>query len=166
MAALSQRCARFVMPSLLQLASVNRAYHIISIASPHIQSFPSSTLSTDHHSSPLLPSHHFSSSSSPPDYNINLTPSQLNSLKSSCHLVDVRQPEELVNEVPMIPGAQNIPLGELGEVIDTLPQENVVFMCRGGVRSVVAVNMGLQAGMKQPRHLEGGMNAWSKEFTK
>ena len=97
-------------------------------------------------------------------YNRNLLPRELDAIKSDCNLVDVRQPEELVHEMPAIPGAVNVPLGELEGRIGELPKENVVFICRGGVRSARALGIAEQAGFAEPRHLDGGMVAWAAEF--
>eukprot|EP00116_Pleurobrachia_bachei_P003272 sb/3463534/ len=88
-------------------------------------------------------------------YNRNLLPRELNAIKSDCNLVDVRQPEELVHEMPAIPGAVNVPLGELEGRIGELPKDNVVFICRGGVRSERALGIAEQAGFTEPRHLDG-----------
>ena len=52
-------------------------------------------------------------------------------------LVDVRQPEEY--RASHLPGATLIPLQDLPERIDELPQDrNIVFYCRSGIRSRAA----------------------------
>ena len=91
----------------LSARSLNRA--AITRPSPRIYHItrPSSSPSL------LPPSSNSRQFSSYPDYEINLTPLQLDDIKSNCNLIDVRQPEELVSEVGAIAGAVNIPLGEL-----------------------------------------------------
>ena len=76
-------------------------------------------------------------------------------------LVDVRQPEEY--RASHLPGATLIPLQDLPERIDELPQDrNIVFYCRSGKRSQAAAIF-LAA---QPRAagevytMDGGMLAW------
>jgi len=106
---------------------------------------------------------YLSSVPDPPDYNINLTPQQLSEILEQCNIVDVRQPEELIAE-GVIPGAKNIPLGELPGQIENIDSENAVFICRAGIRSLKAISLALQAGFVKPRHLEGGMLAWNDAF--
>lgn len=55
------------------------------------------------------------------------------------HLVDVREPEELISN-GAIEGAINIPLGELEERKDEILnlEGDVIFFCRSGNRSVKA----------------------------
>jgi len=79
-------------------------------------------------------------------------------------LIDVRRPEEFVGELGHIPGAVLVPLGE--ELMSFLktqePQEEIVFVCRSGVRSATACQMGLQLGIKSVLNLQGGMVRWNQ----
>ena len=158
MAVSACRYARFTVPTLSHLTSVNCAtalprfctfYSCTALPNISNTSFPTSS----HTSSRFL-----SSTSDSPNYNVNLTPNELNEIKSACHIVDVRQPEELI-ATGALPGARNIPLGELSAHIHHLPQDNVVFICQRGIRSISAIQLG-----NRPRHLEGGMDAWNQEL--
>ena len=76
-------------------------------------------------------------------------------------LVDVRQPEEY--RASHLPGATLIPLQDLPERIDELPQDrNIVFYCRSGIRSRAAA--AVLAGMRQFKgdmlNLSGGIIGW------
>lgn len=110
-----------------------------------------------------LPVRLLSSVPDPPHYEINLTPQQLRELLDSCNVVDVRQPEELV-EFGAVPGSVNVPLGELAGRLGDLPTENTVFVCQRGFRSLKAISLALEAGFEAPRHLQGGMEAWNEAF--
>ena len=67
-------------------------------------------------------------------------------------------------EFGLLPGADNIPLGDLHAQLENIPDKNTVFICRIGIRSMKAVSLALQAGFENPRHLEGGMVAWNEVF--
>ncbi len=81
-------------------------------------------------------------------------PSRWNSAKTG-FLLDVREPCEL--EVENVPGALNIPLGQLRSRLNELPidQEINVF-CRSGQRSYTATRILLQNGFKA-KNVSGGM---------
>lgn len=82
--------------------------------------------------------------------------SHWNSVKSS-FLLDVREPSELKQE--SVPGAVNIPLGQLRSRLDELPpdQEINVF-CEVGQRSYYATRILLQNGFNA-KDVSGGMKA-------
>lgn len=77
-------------------------------------------------------------------------------------LLDVREPHEL--QISHLPGAHNIPLGELAARLSELDsaQEIVVF-CKMGSRSRRALELLLSAGFRKVRHLKGGINAWAQQ---
>ncbi|MFH1155895.1 MAG: rhodanese-like domain-containing protein [Pseudomonadota bacterium] len=81
-------------------------------------------------------------------------------------LIDVRQPGEYTRV--HIPGAQLIPLGELEEKIDELPDKDLIFYCRSGARSrVAALNAEyFNTPGRTIINLEGGMLAWDGERLK
>lgn len=64
-------------------------------------------------------------------------------------LVDVRSPWEY--QETHIPGAINIPLEELMARINELKSKNgpIIFYCRSGNRSAIAIQLLKQAGLKQ-----------------
>jgi NADPH-dependent 2,4-dienoyl-CoA reductase/sulfur reductase-like enzyme/rhodanese-related sulfurtransferase len=70
-------------------------------------------------------------------------------------LLDVRNPLELV--VESVPGAVNIPLGELRSRLGELPRDREIFLiCRSAQRAYYATRILLQNGFKA-RNLSGGM---------
>jgi len=70
-------------------------------------------------------------------------------------MLDVRNPVELV--VENVPGAVNIPLGELRSRLDELPRDKEInVFCRSGQRSYLATRILLQNGFKV-RNVSGGM---------
>lgn len=70
-------------------------------------------------------------------------------------LLDVRSPVELV--VEKVPGAINIPLGELRGRLGELPRDREIFLiCRSAQRAYYATRILLQNGFKA-RNLSGGM---------
>jgi NADPH-dependent 2,4-dienoyl-CoA reductase/sulfur reductase-like enzyme/rhodanese-related sulfurtransferase len=70
-------------------------------------------------------------------------------------LLDVRQPVELV--VESVPGAVNIPLGELRARLPELPRNReILVICRSAQRAYYATRILLQNGFKA-RNLSGGM---------
>jgi adenylyltransferase/sulfurtransferase len=77
-------------------------------------------------------------------------------------LVDVREPHEL--EISSITGAGVIPLGQLASRITELnPADDIVLICKAGVRSTRALHILYGAGFRKLHNLKGGMNAWAKE---
>jgi rhodanese-related sulfurtransferase len=70
-------------------------------------------------------------------------------------LLDVREPVELAVET--VPGAVNIPLGQLRSRLGDLPRDReVLVICRSGQRAHTATRILLQHGFKA-RALSGGM---------
>ena len=94
-----------------------------------------------------------------PPYHRDLTPAEFDKVREQSYVVDVREPDELM-EIAPVPGANNIPLGTLPDHIADIPQDKVIFYCRGGVRSLKAVGIAQSAGLIEPQHLEGGITAW------
>jgi NADPH-dependent 2,4-dienoyl-CoA reductase/sulfur reductase-like enzyme/rhodanese-related sulfurtransferase len=76
---------------------------------------------------------------------------------SDAFLLDVRQPVELV--VESVPGAANIPLGELRKRLAELPRDREIHViCRSAQRAYYATRILLQNGFKV-RSISGGMLA-------
>ena len=70
-------------------------------------------------------------------------------------LLDVREPVELV--VERVPGAVNIPLGELRARLGELPRDREIHViCRSAQRAYMATRILLQNGFKA-RNISGGM---------
>ena len=78
-------------------------------------------------------------------------------------LLDVREPAEI--EVACLPGSVKIPLGELPTRISELdPSAETIIHCKAGGRSAKALQLLLEAGFTKACHVQGGINAWSKEI--
>jgi molybdopterin/thiamine biosynthesis adenylyltransferase/rhodanese-related sulfurtransferase len=78
-------------------------------------------------------------------------------------LVDVREPHEL--EISHIEGSQVIPLGQLASRLSELdPDDEIVLICKAGIRSTRALHILLGAGFRKLHNLKGGMNAWVKDI--
>jgi NADPH-dependent 2,4-dienoyl-CoA reductase/sulfur reductase-like enzyme/rhodanese-related sulfurtransferase len=70
-------------------------------------------------------------------------------------ILDVRQPFELV--VENVPGALNIPLGELRGRLEELPKDKeILVLCRSAQRAYYATRILLQNGFKA-KNISGGM---------
>jgi adenylyltransferase/sulfurtransferase len=76
-------------------------------------------------------------------------------------VVDVREPREF--SAAHLPGATNIPVGELHSHIGSLPKGRIVFVCRSGARSLTAAALASRAGVEDIAHLEGGLLAWARD---
>jgi rhodanese-related sulfurtransferase len=73
-------------------------------------------------------------------------------------LIDVREPGEFA--AARVPGAQLIPLGDLVERIDEVPDEGTVYViCASGVRSARAVEHLRRQGIDAV-NVAGGTLAW------
>ncbi len=75
-------------------------------------------------------------------------------------LLDFRERDEW--RAGHAPNAVHIPLGELAQRLEKLPQgRRIVAVCRSGNRSARATESLRQAGL-QVDNLDGGMKAWQK----
>src|SRR5690606_19976674 len=78
-------------------------------------------------------------------------------------IVDVREPAEFA--VAHLPGAVNIPVGQIQARMADLPgAETLVFICRSGARSLTASALAARSGAVNLAHLEGGLLAWASEM--
>lgn len=78
-------------------------------------------------------------------------------------LVDVRECDELVGDLPALPDIIHIPVGQIAERIDELAvhkQKQIVMICRSGKRALRAALVLTQADFTDVCVLEGGMLAW------
>lgn len=97
----------------------------------------------------------------------DITAPELSERLKSNHLklLDVREPHEL--EISALPGAVNIPLGELASRLSELDSaEEMVVFCKRGSRSARAIEVLSSAGFKKMKNLKGGINAWAEEVDK
>lgn len=75
------------------------------------------------------------------------------------HVVDVRSHTEW--QAGHIPGAQHIPLGELSEQANTIPNGRpVVVHCQRGARSAIAASLLQARGVAEVLNLAGGFDEW------
>lgn len=75
-------------------------------------------------------------------------------------IIDVRSPEEY--DEKHIPGAINIPLGELESRSNNLPRQSMIItICsKGGGRSAAAAELLNQLGVMKAKFLCGGTFGW------
>ncbi len=75
-------------------------------------------------------------------------------------LLDVREPYEW--DICHLPGSRLLPLGELASRMSELDSaDEIVILCKSGVRSAKALNLLRDAGFKNLANVEGGILAWS-----
>ncbi|TRY57219.1 hypothetical protein DNTS_003292 [Danionella cerebrum] len=88
-------------------------------------------------------------------------------------LFDVREPEEVKDG--FIPGATNIPLGEVENGFRLAPSQfrerfsvskpqtsdsDIVFYCQRGLRSLTALETARALGYTRAQHYTGGLTEW------
>jgi sulfur dioxygenase len=85
-------------------------------------------------------------------------------------LVDLREQSERA-KYGLIPGSLNAPYGDLaanvrsGGMLNELARaagKRIVFYCAFGERSAMAVAAAQEAGLASARHIQGGLDAWTK----
>lgn len=75
-------------------------------------------------------------------------------------LIDVREEDEVASG--MIPGAQHIPMGQIPQQSEALPEDKeIVFICRSGSRSQRVCEYLQQFGIRGT-NLSGGMIEWNE----
>lgn len=79
-------------------------------------------------------------------------------LPDGLHVLDVR--EQVEWEHGHIPGAQHIPMSELGHRVDELPEGQTLVVCKIGGRSAQVVAWLAQQG-HEVVNLDGGMYDWA-----
>lgn len=90
-----------------------------------------------------------------------LAPEWIKAHTDAVTLVDVREPDELVGELPKIDRAEAIPLGRFpGRLADVQRDLPVVLVCRSGGRSAQAALALLALGFSKVASMRGGMRAW------
>jgi rhodanese-related sulfurtransferase len=79
-------------------------------------------------------------------------------------ILDVREPAEL-EEDGIIDGAIHVPMRELGENLDLLPDldATIVVVCKGGFRATIAMTALHVLGYENAHVLVGGIGAWAGE---
>ena len=93
-----------------------------------------------------------------------ISPQELEEVKGSVQVVDVRDPEEFTGPLGHIENAQLLPLDQLPEKADKLDDNQpVVTVCRSGARSAQATVLLQKAGFEKVANLSGGMLRWRGE---
>jgi adenylyltransferase/sulfurtransferase len=96
-----------------------------------------------------------------PDWNIS--PAELKSdldLGRKIRVLDVRQPQEYA--ISRLPESELIPLANLEVNLNGFNrEEEIVVVCRSGIRSAQAVKFLRDAGFKKVKNLSGGILAWA-----
>lgn len=78
-------------------------------------------------------------------------------------VLDVRSPGEFEGDLGHVDGAHLIPLDELRERLEEVPQGlPVVALCQSGKRSAMAVEILLKSGYGQAANVSGGLIQWSR----
>ena len=79
-------------------------------------------------------------------------------------VVDVREPDEYVNV--RIPGGLLMPLQEMSEYVDMLPEDReapILVVCSAGVRSLSGALFLASLGYQDVRSINGGTTAWAQQ---
>ena len=75
-------------------------------------------------------------------------------------LIDVREPHEFAEG--RVPGAVNIPLGQLRDAAEKLdPSAETLLICHSGHRSATAARMLKRSGFADVHSVRGGTSAWA-----
>lgn len=78
-------------------------------------------------------------------------------------LVDVREAFEL--EICALDNARHLPLGQLGELAETLPRDrDLIVFCHHGVRSLKAAQYLRARGFDRAVSMRGGIHQWAQEI--
>jgi uncharacterized membrane protein YdjX (TVP38/TMEM64 family)/rhodanese-related sulfurtransferase len=86
--------------------------------------------------------------------------------RTTAAIIDVRGSDEFVGPLGHIPGARNLPVGELPQRLHelvTLRDRPVVLVCRTHKRSSDAAALFRDGGFHDVRVLRGGMEQWNRE---
>lgn len=78
-------------------------------------------------------------------------------------IIDVREDFEL--QIASIPGITHIPMNAIpGHLDDLNPDDELIVMCRTGIRSAEVRDFLLGKNFKNAKNLTGGIRAWSQEI--
>ena len=85
---------------------------------------------------------------------------QLDSVRATHRLIDVRDADELVGPLALLPDAEHVPLDQLTLVArDWDRSQPLVLICQSGARSARGVAMLKSLGFDEVYNLRGGMVA-------
>jgi uncharacterized membrane protein YdjX (TVP38/TMEM64 family)/rhodanese-related sulfurtransferase len=86
--------------------------------------------------------------------------------KEDVTVIDVREPAEFTGALGHIPGARNLPVGELSSRVSELAgreRSSLVLVCRTDKRSATAARLLREAGFAHVAVLRSGMEQWNEE---
>lgn len=96
---------------------------------------------------------------------MQVTPTELKQMQErgdEITLIDVREPHEY--EIVHLDGSVLIPMGEVVDRVSEIPQEGtVVVLCKVGARSAETLRFLHGIGLKNTKHLAGGIDAWARQ---
>jgi molybdopterin/thiamine biosynthesis adenylyltransferase/rhodanese-related sulfurtransferase len=101
--------------------------------------------------------------SNPDEVTVQDMKKALDDPKLNIKVVDVRDPDEW--QICHVNGVQLIPLGSLPQRFTELdPNQAIYLHCKGGVRSMKALNFLKEQGFKYAKSVKGGITAWADEI--
>lgn len=78
-------------------------------------------------------------------------------------LLDVREPWEV--EICALPGAVNLPMGEVQARLGELPLDRpIVVICHHGMRSLQVTHFLRARGFEAAQNLAGGVDSWAQRI--
>jgi len=84
--------------------------------------------------------------------------------KEGILFVDIREKDELLQSAFDVPNIINIPLSEFDQRYMELPkEEDLILVCRGGVRSMRAAWFLLEHGFTKMKNMKNGILGWAKD---
>jgi rhodanese-related sulfurtransferase len=91
----------------------------------------------------------------------DMTPQQAHDAWSAAQvtIVDVREQAE--HDATRIPGVPLLPMSELMERMDELPEGPLVILCRSGRRSAQVADYLNATGTREAANLDGGIIGWA-----
>lgn len=91
------------------------------------------------------------------------SPREVNELRGSARVVDVREVAEFTGADGHISGAVLVPLATLEAAVRDWPRtETIVTVCRSGARSERGAKLLQRLGFRNVLNLSGGMMAWQR----
>jgi molybdopterin/thiamine biosynthesis adenylyltransferase/rhodanese-related sulfurtransferase len=131
-------------------------------ACPLCGSNPTITALMDYNQFCGLPTSQSPSAVHPDEVSVQELKRALDNPAPGIHVLDVREPDEY--QIARIPGAQLLPLSQLGQRWSELnPDQSYYLYCKSGVRSLRAVQFLRRLGFHQLKSVRGGIDAWSRE---
>jgi rhodanese-related sulfurtransferase len=95
---------------------------------------------------------------------LEISPQWVAANRDAITVLDVRTDQETKEEGACIEGAQLIPLDELRDRLDEVPEDKpVMTICRSGKRSVMAFNILRKSGREKVANINGGVLRWAEE---